>query len=100
MSETQLDQICAICLQVPEPREYTILDACDHFYCVGCIREWSRIRRTCPVCKTEFCVFTTLAELEERPDQKKKKRVRQEKPSKKKHKKQKKSHFIDLTVDE
>jgi hypothetical protein len=118
MTDSQLD-VCPICLE--EPQDYTILDTCDHFYCLVCIREWSAVRRACPVCNTPFNDFTPLSAFEIVPREKaapekaksRKKKTQnqskaeaQRKPSTKRKrteetasKKKRKTEFIDLTKE-
>jgi len=46
---------CAICLGTIANR--TELDSCIHFFCHNCINLWSKNRRVCPLCNTEFKVL-------------------------------------------
>ena len=47
---------CPICLRDLEARyrEAAVLARCSHAYCTDCIRRWSHVRRTCPLCNSEF----------------------------------------------
>lgn len=44
--------ICSICLsfcKVP-----SIPDRCTHYFCYYCIKNWSRIKKSCPMCRINF----------------------------------------------
>ncbi|EFJ32280.1 hypothetical protein SELMODRAFT_407641 [Selaginella moellendorffii] len=43
---------CGICFT--DDRERGKLDCCDHFFCFGCIVEWSKLESRCPMCKQRF----------------------------------------------
>ncbi|ERN16814.1 uncharacterized protein LOC18445141 [Amborella trichopoda] len=48
-------RICGICLS--EERKGSIrgsLNCCDHYFCFGCIMEWSKVESRCPICKQRF----------------------------------------------
>jgi len=46
------DPLCAICKEVMEdPARNT---ACRHAFCYECLKEWNRIRSSCPCCRAEF----------------------------------------------
>jgi len=46
------DSLCAICKEVMEdPARNT---ACRHVFCYECLKEWNRIRSSCPCCRAEF----------------------------------------------
>ncbi|XP_022999966.1 E3 ubiquitin-protein ligase Topors isoform X1 [Cucurbita maxima] len=47
-------QTCPICLRELEDRTAAVLTTCIHAYCVGCIRKWSNLKRTCPLCNAQF----------------------------------------------
>jgi PHD and RING finger domain-containing protein 1 len=36
-------------------------DTCDHIFCVGCLREWSRHMNTCPIDRQVFDVILVRA---------------------------------------
>lgn len=46
-------QVCGICL-TEEEVERGKLDCCDHYFCFGCIMEWSKVESRCPTCKQRF----------------------------------------------
>ncbi|GMY27670.1 E3 ubiquitin-protein ligase Topors isoform X1 [Fagus crenata] len=47
-------QSCPICLKDLEARRAAVLTACNHAYCVECIRKWSSLKRKCPLCNAHF----------------------------------------------
>jgi len=56
--ETSLDNLslseqkCAICLS--SLNQQTELNSCTHSFCYNCIQTWSKSRRICPLCNSEF----------------------------------------------
>ncbi|XP_035699848.1 E3 ubiquitin-protein ligase Topors-like [Branchiostoma floridae] len=46
------DRNCSICLQQFQNKAFT--DNCFHSFCYACIKEWSKVKATCPLCKTDF----------------------------------------------
>lgn len=51
--EEKVVQVCGICL-TEEEVERGKLDCCDHYFCFGCIMEWSKVESRCPTCKQRF----------------------------------------------
>lgn len=47
-------ETCPICLRELEDRTAAVLTTCIHAYCIGCIRKWSNLKRTCPLCNAQF----------------------------------------------
>ncbi|CAD8070666.1 unnamed protein product [Paramecium sonneborni] len=45
-------QQCGICYNAIENQG--ILDSCNHSFCSDCIKKWSTIENTCPLCKQKF----------------------------------------------
>ncbi|CAD8098890.1 unnamed protein product [Paramecium primaurelia] len=45
-------QQCGICYNAIENQG--ILDSCSHSFCSDCIKKWSNIENTCPLCKQKF----------------------------------------------
>ncbi|CAD8090749.1 unnamed protein product [Paramecium sonneborni] len=43
---------CGICYNAIENQG--ILDSCNHPFCSDCIKKWSNIENTCPLCKKKF----------------------------------------------
>ncbi|XP_077981056.1 uncharacterized protein LOC144436206 [Glandiceps talaboti] len=43
---------CSICLGKFENKSFT--DGCFHTFCFVCLQEWSKVKATCPLCKTPF----------------------------------------------
>ncbi|KAK3751800.1 hypothetical protein QZH41_013261 [Actinostola sp. cb2023] len=43
---------CIICLD--EVRCRGKITVCEHWFCFGCIVEWSKNTNTCPICKARF----------------------------------------------
>lgn len=52
-NEEKVVQVCGICL-TEEEVERGKLDCCDHYFCFGCIMEWSKVESRCPTCKQRF----------------------------------------------
>ncbi|XP_054764576.2 E3 ubiquitin-protein ligase Topors-like [Lytechinus pictus] len=46
------DQCCSICLGKFKDKSFS--DGCFHRFCFQCIREWAKVKSTCPLCKTPF----------------------------------------------
>jgi predicted amidophosphoribosyltransferase len=36
------------------------LDSCKHEFCKICIKKWSKLENTCPICKKRFNQILTL----------------------------------------
>ncbi|XP_026457504.1 probable serine/threonine-protein kinase kinX [Papaver somniferum] len=52
-------QVCGICLS--EEGNAIVkgtLDCCSHYFCFGCIMEWSKVESRCPLCKQRFSSIT------------------------------------------
>ncbi|KAL5701105.1 RING-type E3 ubiquitin transferase [Ranunculus cassubicifolius] len=45
---------CPICLSHINDRRAAILSVCMHAYCIDCIKKWSQLKRTCPLCNAQF----------------------------------------------
>jgi len=54
------DKECGICLErvIAKGEQFGLLDACDHIFCLKCIREWravgeldKHVKRSCPLCR-------------------------------------------------
>ena len=59
MSQTEKNQTCAICLEIPKPTELAKLDNCKHLYCFLCIKNWvDSSESKCPQCKFEIGKIT------------------------------------------
>ena len=46
------DAKCAICLGNLDNLSHT--DKCYHKFCFICLKEWSKVKAECPLCKTKF----------------------------------------------
>lgn len=46
------DDTCAICLEIPKVKG--LIGGCSHVFCFACIKSWSDIENTCPICKRPF----------------------------------------------
>jgi len=46
------DDTCAICLEIPKIKG--LIGGCSHVFCFACIKSWSDIENTCPICKKPF----------------------------------------------
>lgn len=51
-AEVSPDSRCSICLDIFD--NLACLDHCLHMFCFCCIREWSRNKAECPLCKQPF----------------------------------------------
>lgn len=47
-------ETCPICLRELQDCTAAVLTSCIHAYCVECIRKWSTLKRTCPLCNAQF----------------------------------------------
>jgi len=56
------DQRCAICLSSLDQK--TELDSCTHSFCYMCIQTWSKSRRICPLCNSEFTTWKLYLDKE------------------------------------
>jgi hypothetical protein len=52
---------CPICLATFAAQETATTDACDHFFCTGCLEEWSERTNTCPVDRRMFNAILVTA---------------------------------------
>ncbi|KAG5525415.1 hypothetical protein RHGRI_031917 [Rhododendron griersonianum] len=55
-------QVCGICLS--EEGKTTVrgtLNCCTHYFCFGCIMEWSKVESRCPLCKQRFVTISKPA---------------------------------------
>ncbi|KAJ7544427.1 hypothetical protein O6H91_08G009600 [Diphasiastrum complanatum] len=52
----ELDQelVCPICLGTVDDGRRAVLWGCMHRFCVDCLEAWSKLRRSCPLCKAEY----------------------------------------------
>ena len=60
MSSTNLSvekDVCSICLGEVENRG---IIACEHTFCMPCIRNWSNVTNLCPICKKSFSKITPV----------------------------------------
>ena len=46
------EDVCAICLSVPNRRGR--IESCSHLFCFQCVFDWSRVETKCPMCKRRF----------------------------------------------
>lgn len=56
-------ETCPICLRELEDRTAAVLTTCIHAYCISCIRKWSNLKRTCPLCNAQFDSWFTKINL-------------------------------------
>ncbi|CAK7335745.1 unnamed protein product [Dovyalis caffra] len=49
---------CGICMDIIIDRG--VLDCCQHWFCFGCIDNWSTITNLCPLCQNEFQFITCV----------------------------------------
>mmetsp|Transcript_14485 Transcript_14485/g.22016 ORF Transcript_14485/g.22016 Transcript_14485/m.22016 type:complete len:204 (+) Transcript_14485:128-739(+) len=71
--EIKEKQKCSICYEYPPSlgRRFGLLSACDHVFCLDCIRQWRRadtqrkdVVRTCPICRqTSYFVVPANSHL-------------------------------------
>jgi hypothetical protein len=46
------DEICPICkVEYEEGNDVGVYKNCNHIFCKDCLKEWSKIHKTCPYCK-------------------------------------------------
>lgn len=46
------EQNCSICLGDLQNKSFT--DSCFHMFCFVCLKEWSKVKAECPLCKQKF----------------------------------------------
>ncbi|XP_002129481.2 uncharacterized protein LOC100178429 [Ciona intestinalis] len=51
-SPSKSPERCPICLSPPENKAIT--DTCFHAFCFSCLKEWSKVKVECPLCKSKF----------------------------------------------
>lgn len=56
----EIDNSCPICLDKLE-NEYANVDACGHRFHLQCIKNWSVVQNTCPLCNARFVSIVTHA---------------------------------------
>jgi hypothetical protein len=61
---------CGICLD--EVSIQGLIDICKHTFCFECIRKWSDVSNTCPMCKARF-KYITKKHLDQPPNKRQKK---------------------------
>lgn len=52
MKSFERETLCNICYQLVHTQGS--LKVCQHFFCYRCIRRWSKIKMTCPMCRQAF----------------------------------------------
>ena len=45
---------CCICWENPNSFQLASISGCSHKFCFKCIKRWSRRKKTCPLCNTDF----------------------------------------------
>jgi len=45
---------CAVCLSDVPTKDEASLDGCTHAFCFDCIKSWSDVTNSCPLCKAKF----------------------------------------------
>ncbi|KAF3576627.1 hypothetical protein DY000_02035606 [Brassica cretica] len=60
------EQSCPICLENLTHRRAAVIPSCRHGYCLGCIRKWSGVKRTCPLCNARFDSWLVVNDLASR----------------------------------
>ena len=57
-SKTQQQQrpenTCTICIESISRASRATINCCEHEFCLDCIKEWSKIKNECPLCKKIF----------------------------------------------
>ncbi len=56
------NEFCSICLEKFIKDEKILKTPCSHFFHELCIREWLKISKSCPVCRTELVSPENLRE--------------------------------------
>ncbi|XP_066258635.1 PHD and RING finger domain-containing protein 1-like [Euwallacea similis] len=52
---------CPICLRKLESQTLSVTDTCNHhIFCLDCLQEWSKTRKTCPVDRIEYKAILVL----------------------------------------
>lgn len=55
------DTRCAVCQESMSRDTDAVQLLCSHAFCRGCIREWLKLRRTCPVCVVDLATLVVDA---------------------------------------
>jgi hypothetical protein len=45
---------CPICFENIKNEEITTTNKCLHKFCLACIKEWSKTKETCPLCRSIY----------------------------------------------
>eukprot|EP00123_Amoebidium_parasiticum_P012935 comp21669_c0_seq1/m.30487 comp21669_c0_seq1/g.30487 ORF comp21669_c0_seq1/g.30487 comp21669_c0_seq1/m.30487 type:complete len:260 (-) comp21669_c0_seq1:102-881(-) len=45
---------CPVCYEGLVPANVAHLPSCGHSYCLSCILRWSKVKKSCPLCHTQF----------------------------------------------
>lgn len=64
--KTKIERLeCPICLNRIEKEDICRPNHCSHMFCLKCIKEWSKVKETCPVCRTlyESIILKTTKEI-------------------------------------
>ena len=54
VARTDAETRCAVCQEEMVRETVAVQLLCSHAFCRGCIREWLKLRRTCPVCVVDL----------------------------------------------
>ena len=49
---------CSICLS--KNKIFAEIDSCVHKFCFRCVKKWSKIENSCPICKERFNKITKI----------------------------------------
>ena len=52
--EEKFNTSCSICLEDFEDESKVVVLSCKHIYHKKCIKEWTKIKRNCPLCKVSI----------------------------------------------
>lgn len=44
---------CTICLEKCAKKEVLCIKSCQHEFCNGCLTEWLKLNKTCPLCRAD-----------------------------------------------
>ena len=60
--ELKIDIKCAICLSLHKKEEVLYIEKCGHEFGRGCIKEWLKVRKECPLCRSKVDVICEYRE--------------------------------------
>jgi len=57
---------CCVCMSIPNAKDLSKINGCDHTFCFDCIAKWADRENTCPLCKIRFTKITRVNKTKRR----------------------------------